>query len=111
MTSSGLNHWILFERANPRRRADIFFREGGLFFEKHENCTDRTIFRGILYYRKKLVKNVFCIYFSVYVAFLLSVTEQAASAIFQYIILSLWRYFAVLGHIQACNFSRKESIR
>ena len=51
MTSSGLNHWIPSERANSRRSAEIFFVKAVSFFEKHENCTDRAIFRGILYYR------------------------------------------------------------
>ena len=32
MTSFGLNHWIPFERANPRRSAEFLFREGGVIF-------------------------------------------------------------------------------
>ena len=52
MTSSGLNHWILSEIANPRHSARfLFFVKVLFFFEKHENCTDRTIFWRILYYR------------------------------------------------------------
>ena len=35
MTSSGLNHWIPSARANPRRSAEFFFREGGAFFLKN----------------------------------------------------------------------------
>ena len=35
MTSSVLNHWIPSEKANPRRSAEFFFREGGVFFLKN----------------------------------------------------------------------------
>ena len=35
MTSSGLNHWVHSERANPRRSAEFFFSEGGVSFLKN----------------------------------------------------------------------------
>ena len=88
MTSSGWNHWIRSERANPRRSAEFFFREGGVFFWKTWKFYWQGHFLRNIILQRKLVKNVFCIYFSVYVAFLLSVGEQGASAIIQFIILS-----------------------
>ena len=57
------------------------------------------------------MKNVFRIYFSVYVAFLLSVREQGACAIIQFIILSLLEVFRSFGDMKAGNFSRNQSIR
>ena len=33
MTSFRLNHWIPSERANPRRNAEFFFREGAVFLK------------------------------------------------------------------------------
>ena len=50
------------------------------------------------------MKNVFCIYFSVYVAFLLSVKEQSASAIIQFIILSLLEVFRSFGGYASMKF-------
>ena len=56
MTSSGLHHWIPSERANPRRNAEFFF-------ENYENCSDRAIFSGILYYRGNWWKMCFAYIF------------------------------------------------
>ena len=50
------------------------------------------------------MKNVFCIYFAVYVAFLLSVREQGASAIIQFIILSLLKVFCSFGGYVSMEF-------
>ena len=54
--------------------------------------------------QRKLVKNLFCIYFSVYVAFLLSVREQGASAIIQFIILSLLEVFRSFWGYESMEF-------
>ena len=50
------------------------------------------------------MKNVFCIYFSVYVAFLLSVREQGASVMIQFIILSLLEVFRSFGGYESMEF-------
>ena len=56
------------------------------------------------YITEETGKNVFCIYFSVYAAFLLSVREQGASAIIQFIILSLLEVFRSLGTYKNMEF-------
>ena len=50
------------------------------------------------------MKIVFCIYFSVYVARLLSVREQGASAIMQFIILSFLEVFRSFGGHASMEF-------
>ena len=112
ITSSGLNHWILSERASPRRSAEFVFSwRRCFFFEKHENCTDRAIFWGILYYRGNWWKMCFAYIFRfMLLSFYLSENKERAPS-FNLLFYHFWRYFAVLGYMKAWNLSRHESIR
>ena len=112
MTSFGLNHWISSERANPRRSAEFVFSwRRCLSFEKHENCTDRVIFWGILYYRENWWKMCFAYIFQfMLLSFHLSENRELAPS-FNLLFYHFWRYFAFLGDMQAWNLSRNQSIR
>ena len=56
------------------------------------------------YITEETGESVFCIYFSVYAAFLLSVREQGASAIIQFMILSLFEVFRSFGGYESMGF-------
>ena len=96
MTWFGLNDWIPFEKANPCRSADFVFswrRCVFFFFWKTWKLQWQGHFLKNILLQRKLVKNVFCIYLSVYVARLLSVREEGSTDIIHFIIWSLLQVF------------------
>ena len=112
MTSFVLNHWIPCERANPRRSAEFVFSwRQCFFFEKHENCSDRAIFWGILYYKGNWWKMCFAYTFRFMLFFFYLSENRERTPTFNLLFYHFWRYFAVLGDMKAWNFSRNQSIR
>ena len=103
--------FIWFKSLDPLRKGKstsqcwvCFFVRAVCFFWKTWKLHLQGHFLRNIILQRKLVKNVFCIYFSVYVAFLLSVREQGASAIIQFIILSLLEIFRSFGEYASMEF-------
>ena len=110
--------FIWFESLDPLRKGkstsqcwSFFSVKAMFFFEKHENCTDRAIFWGILYYRGNSWKMCFAYTFRfMLLSFYLSENRERAPS-FNLWFYHYWRYFTVLGDMKAWDLSRNQSIR